>query len=134
MAVLIAQYLNNFEKEKTLEQITIFNFWCIFLKLTFFLSIEITEVPKEIWYQYWGEIIYFPMTYDRLWSYISNYFCQNFEKYKLLKIPIFTLFRHPFSTRRRHCTNTILLSDLRQMIAFSLMSSITWYYLSLWPK
>ena len=111
-----------------------FRFWCICLKLTDFLSIERIEVPEQVWYQYQGEISYFHITYDRLWSYVSNYFYQNFEIYKFLKITTFNSFCRLFSTRRRSSTNTNLLEDFRQITAFSKIDSISWYYLSLWPK
>ena len=49
----------------------------------------------------------------------------------IMKIP-FLLFSVPrFSPEE---TNTILLSNLRHIIAFSLVKSISWYYLSLQPK
>ena len=111
-----------------------FRFLMNLSQINWFLSIERIEVPEQVWYQYQGEITYFYMTYDRLWSYVSNYFYQNFEIYKLLKITNFNSFCRLFSTGRSSSTNTNLLSNFRQIIAFSKMDSISWYYLSLWPK
>ena len=51
-----------------------------------------------------------------------------------MEISIFTIFRYSFSTRKRHRTNTNLLSNFRQIVILPLIDSITWYYLSLLPK